>query len=185
MCEIPRFWLKGTDLVRHKQDYHKLNNFPAMLSWEVVPDGFQDKDLLEFNVKDFGFLHQRRKWAEEVANYQNTRIHEVIFEHPNRKPETLRKSKVKSKKGASSDILEAGGGGVPVDLSVASTVGVSPDGMVVATVSPKKDDYELKDAYNTIAKLKADVAAANKSLAEKDLKIKDLELQKGVIFDDG
>ena len=74
---------------------------------------------------------------------------------------------------------------MPVDLSVASTVGVSPDVMVVATVSPKKDDYELKDAYNTIAKLKADVAAANKSLAEKDLKIKDLERQKGVIYDDG
>ena len=128
-CEMPRFWLNGTDLVRHKQDYHGIDNFPEMLSWKVKPDGFQEDELLEFNVKDFGFLWQKRHWGAEVAKFKDTGIHEVIFKHPARKPETLRKRKVKSKKGVSSDILEAGGGDivgdVPIDLSVSSTAGGS------------------------------------------------------------
>ena len=35
VCDIPRFWLNGTDLVRHKQEMHGTNDFPAMLSYHV------------------------------------------------------------------------------------------------------------------------------------------------------
>ena len=82
---MPRFWLNGTDLVRHKQHYHGIDNFPAMLSWKVKPAGFQEDELLEFNVKDFGFKWQKRNWGAEVANFKETGIHKVIFEHPVRK----------------------------------------------------------------------------------------------------
>ena len=72
-------------------------------------------------------------------------------------------------------------GDSPANISVPVKevdVGVSPDVMVVATVSPKKDGLELLDAYNTIKKLELDVANANKLVAERDLKMLELERQK-------
>ena len=130
LCDIPRFWLKGTDLVRHKQNYHDLDDFPAMLSWKAVPEGFSVHELLEFNVKDMGFKKQKLNWAKEVEEYKKTHNHKVFFKHPTRNPkESVRKMKVTSRK-SDREIL-AGGSDVPVDLSVASTVGVSPDVMIV------------------------------------------------------
>ena len=61
ICKVPRYWLMGTDLVRHKQDYHGLDNgvddwptdekvFPGkFLSWKSVPADFDVDELLEYN----------------------------------------------------------------------------------------------------------------------------------------
>ena len=55
----------GTDLVRHRQDYHNLDNgagnwptdervFPGeFLSWKSVSEKFDVEELLEYNVKVF------------------------------------------------------------------------------------------------------------------------------------
>ena len=69
LCKIPRFWFKGTDLVRHKQVMHSMDEFPAMLSYCSKPAGFQDSELLEFSVKKFGLVWQRQQWRDEVAAY--------------------------------------------------------------------------------------------------------------------
>ena len=64
--------------------------------------------------------------------------------------------------------------------------GVSPDVLIVATVSRSADDkLELRNAYNQIDKLQADVDAATKIRKEQDLKIQALEREKRLIYDDG
>ena len=67
-------------------------------------------------------------------------------------------------------------GNISVQVKEADVV-VSPDVMIIAVVNPKKD-YEKLDAYNIIKNLELDVANANKLLAERDLKLKELERQK-------
>ena len=62
-CVIPRYWLMGSDLVRHRQEIHYLKeaDWPAdlsfphnFLSWMSVPETFDSSELLEHNVKFFG-----------------------------------------------------------------------------------------------------------------------------------
>ena len=237
LCQIPKFWAKGTDLVRHKQVMHLIDDFPAMLSYCPKPIGcFNEGELLEFSVKKFGMVKQRQKWWEEVDAYAKSRVTQVgyrawfgelgrnndVLVYPElapgvalphdgeecgevfRRPEPSRKTNVNDVVDGACDTVEGVSGDIvvdePMDLSSLSTPGdslanisvpvkeadvvVSPDVMIVAAVSPKKD-YEKLDAYNTIKKLELDVAKANKLLAERDLKIKDLEPQKGEVFNVG
>ena len=82
VCKIPRFWLKGTDLVRHKKEMHAIDDFPAMLSFCVKPDDFQDSELLEFNMKKFGLVWQKRQWWQEVKEYAESGKYCEIFAKP-------------------------------------------------------------------------------------------------------
>ena len=78
LCQIPRFWSKGTDLVRHKQVMHLMDEFPAILSYCPKPMGFHPGgELLEFSVKKFGLVWQRQKWFDEVAAYAQSRVKQV------------------------------------------------------------------------------------------------------------
>ena len=82
LCQIPRFWSKGTDLVRHKQVMHLMDEFPAMLSYCPQPAGFQDSELLEFSVKKFGLVWQRQQWRDEVAAYARGDKFLLSLNHP-------------------------------------------------------------------------------------------------------
>ena len=43
LCEIPRFWLKGTDIVRHKQDYHGLDISQPCYLGKLCPKVFKSR----------------------------------------------------------------------------------------------------------------------------------------------
>ena len=80
-------------------------------------------------------------------------------------------------------------GDSPANISVLVDevdAGVSPDVVIVATVSCSADDeLELRNAYNQIDKLQADVAAATKLQKEQEMRIQALESDKRLIYDDG
>ena len=88
---MPHYWLMGTGLVRHRQDYHgldaKQNDWPTdekifpenFLSWRAVPENFDVKELLEFNLKVYGSQKQQTQLTNEVSNYLVTQEHKVIF----------------------------------------------------------------------------------------------------------
>ena len=102
-CQIPRFWLMGSDLVRHRQVVHNLLDsawpedltFPSnFLSWMSVPEGFNTDKLLEHNVKFFGNKKNIDEWEEEVELYQHydgKGAHTVIFQRPDREGVSKRK----------------------------------------------------------------------------------------------
>ena len=102
-CQIPRFWLMGSDLVRHRQVYHGLKDhewpenlkFPSnFLSWMSVPEDFKTDELLEHNVKFFGNQKNIDQWEEEVTVYRHYKVkgaHTVIFQRPDRDGVSKRK----------------------------------------------------------------------------------------------
>ena len=102
-CQIPRFWLMGSDLVRHRQVVHKLLDsawpedltFPSnFLSWMSVPEDFNTDELLEHNVKFFGNKKNIDEWEEEVElyeHYEGKGAHTVIFQRPDREGVSVRK----------------------------------------------------------------------------------------------
>ena len=85
----------GKDLVRHRQDYHgvKKEDWPTneeifpekFLTWQAVPEDFDVKELLEFNVKVYGARKHQTLWTREVSHYINNQEHKVIFVRPVRK----------------------------------------------------------------------------------------------------
>ena len=74
-CQIPRYWLGGSDLVRHKQVFHKLDDsnwpsngdFPSkFLSFRSVTEEFDPKDLLEHNKLFFENKADSDLWEKEI-----------------------------------------------------------------------------------------------------------------------
>ena len=102
-CEIPRYWLGGSDLVRHKQVYHQLDDshwpsngdFPSeFLSFRSVPEDFDPKELLEHNKLFFGNKEDSDLWEKEVTQsqwYRGDGTHTVLFERPDKGSESNRK----------------------------------------------------------------------------------------------
>ena len=86
--------------MRHKQAMHTIDEFPAMLSYRVKPEGFQDNELLEFNVKECGLVWQKQQWREEVDAYAKSGKYREIYI----KPDSSRKRKASAAVGAASDI---------------------------------------------------------------------------------
>ena len=76
--QIPKFWDKGTDLVRHKHVMHKIFDFPAMLSYCTKPTGWAGEKL-EFSVKKFGGVKQRQQWWAGVDAYAKFRVTQVGY----------------------------------------------------------------------------------------------------------
>ena len=179
VCEIPRFWLFGTDLVRHKQEVHGINDFPKMLSYCIKPDGFQDSELLEFNMKDFGLLWQKRNWQMEVNEFAKTGEYCRYFA----KPVSSRKRKVSAAGGAASDIVKDVGGDIvadgPMDLSSSGIAGGSPANNAM---SEQVDAAVSSENYNTIDMLRiqvdeqqAEILAEKRLLVKRDSRIAELE----------
>ena len=179
--------------MRHKQVYHTIDEFPAMLSYRVKPEGFQDSELLEFNVKKHGLVWQTQ---EVNADAESGKYREIFV-----KPDSSRKRKVSAAVGAVSDIVEGVSGDIgvdgPMDLSGPSTAGgslannavpvkeadaaMSSDVVSVAPVGLLMDSEKLNN-YHTINMLElrvdqkqSDVDAVKRLLVKKDLRIAELE----------
>ena len=101
-CQIPRYWLGGSDLVRHKQVFHKLDDsqwpsngdFPSkFLSFRSVTEDFDPKDLLEHNKLFFGNKKDSDLWGKEVKQSQwlVDGTHTVFYERPDKGSESVRK----------------------------------------------------------------------------------------------
>ena len=64
------------------------------------PSFYHLNELLEFNVKDFGYQHQHRLWELEVTKFETEKFHKVYFFRPERKgdKDSVRKRNVATRK---------------------------------------------------------------------------------------
>ena len=101
-CQIPRYWVGGSDLVRHMQVYHGLadsnwpknGKFPSrFLSFRSVTESFDPMDLLEHNKQFFGNKKHSDLWEQEVRQFKKSvdGIHSIVYERPDRGCESERK----------------------------------------------------------------------------------------------
>ena len=101
-CRIPRYWLGGSDLIRHKQVFHKLDdsNWPSnghfpwkFLSFRSVTEEFDPKDLLEHNKLFFGNKEDSVSWEKEVKQSQwlVDGTHTIVYGRPDKGSESVRK----------------------------------------------------------------------------------------------
>ena len=68
LCQIPKYWKDGTDLIRHKQVMHNIFEFPSALSYGLIPSGCSGKKL-EYSLKKFDRPKQRQLWWDDVEKY--------------------------------------------------------------------------------------------------------------------
>ena len=101
-CRIPRFWVGGSDLIRHKQDFHSMGpkewptngDFPVeYLSFKAAPEDFDPLELLEHNKLFFGTRVASEAWNKEVmdSQYLVDGTHEMIYKRPDGGKESERK----------------------------------------------------------------------------------------------
>ena len=101
-CRIPRFWVGGSDLIKHRQDYHSMGPnewptngaFPAeYLSFRAAPEDFDPLELLEHNKLFFGTRVASEAWDKEVMNsqYSVDGTHEMVYKRPDVGKESKRK----------------------------------------------------------------------------------------------
>ena len=101
-CSIPRFWVGGADLIKHRQEYHSMGpddwptdgSFPSeYLSFKAVPEDFNPLELLEHNKLFFGTREASDAWCEEVKGSKDKidGTHEMVYKRPDVGIESKRK----------------------------------------------------------------------------------------------
>ena len=101
-CSVPRFWVGGADLIKHKQQFHGMGlsdwpldgSYPSKyLSFKAVPVGFNPMELLEHNRQFFGTYASSSDWSEEVRRFKDSvgGTHKMIYKRPDNGTESKRK----------------------------------------------------------------------------------------------